>query len=152
MSTKEKFSLKNYLGTRQGQILLGLIAIFIFVLIGALPKTIREQSAKKFAKPLFSHEAPADSRVIQTYAEQTKENGKASTFAAIILQSSLSKDELLTFYSDTEYPPAKEGDQVSLQVYPLEEDALAVLKNNNLYQEDGGDYWYIYLYSAPGEE
>ena len=148
MSSQNPASLKEYLSSRAGQVLLGLILIFIFVLIGALPKTIRQQHAKHFAKPLYAHELPSGSRVVQTYAEQSKTDGLTATFATIILQSSLTEDELLAFYSDTDYPPAEKGDTVSLKIYPLQEEALTVLKNNGLYQEDGGSYFYIYLYSS----
>ena len=151
MSSPKRFSLKEYLSSRQGQIMVILILIFIFVLFGAVPKTIQEQNAKRFGKPLFEHLLPEGSSAIQTYAQQARKDGVTSTFAAIILRSSQSEEELLAFFGDVEYPPALKGDEVSLKVLPLQEDALTVLKNNGLYEE-GSNYWYIYLYSAPPEE
>ena len=149
-STNKTTSFKEYMSSRNGKILLFLIVIFLLVLAGALPKTIREIQAKQFAKPLFKHAVPENSRVIQTYAEKSTENG--STFAAIILQSTKTDQELLAFYSDVDYPPAGKTDTVSLQVLPCPEDHITILKNNGLYQQDAGDCWYIYLYSAPAEE
>ena len=149
MSSPKPTSFKEYLSTRQGQIFMFLILIAILVLAGALPKTLREQNAKRFAKPLFTHALPADSEAVQTYAEQQQADGVTTTFATIILRSSLSEDELLAFYSDTDYPPAKTGDTVTLQVLPVQEDALTVLKNAGYAKEGDGSYWYIYLYSSP---
>ncbi|MBO4888973.1 MAG: hypothetical protein J5589_11780 [Firmicutes bacterium] len=149
-STNKTAAFKEYMASRNGKILLFLILIFLLVLAGALPKTIREIQAKQFAKPLFKHAVPENTRIIQTYAEKTTETG--STFATIILQSPMTDQELLSFYSDIEYPPAGKNEQVSLQVLPCPEDHVTVLKNNGLYQEDAGECWYIYLYSAPAEE
>ena len=149
-STNKSAAFKEYMSGRNGKILLFLILIFLLVLAGALPKTIREAQANRFAKPLFSHAVPEESRIIQTFAEKSKDNG--STFATIIIQSRKTDQELLAFYSDMDYPPAGKDDKVSLQVLPIPEDHVTILKNNGLYQENAGDCWYIYLYSAPVNE
>ena len=75
MSTSNKFSLKAFLQTRHGQVVLILVIIFLFVMGGSLPKAIRNGNASRFAKPLFGHTVPADSTVVQTYAEQQKSDG-----------------------------------------------------------------------------
>ena len=150
MSSQNKLApVKEYLSSRNGKILLFLILICVLVLIGALPKAIREHHAKTFSKPLFKHELPENSRALQSYAEQSEEDG--STFATLILQSTLSEEELLAFYSDISYPPAQKGDTVTLQVLPVPNDHLTILKNAGLYSEDQGQVYYIYLYSKPAE-
>ena len=66
--------------------------------------------------------------------------------AAMILKTDLTSEELEAFYSDTEYPPAEEGQTVSLSAKPLDENSIKAMKQAKLYEE-GASYQFIYLYS-----
>ena len=92
---------------------------------------------------------PADARLIQATAA---ENDDGSTSATIIMQTEWSEQEILDHYNDTTYPPAAENDEVALSVLPLDDSSIEAVKQAELYEEDGGDYWFVYLYSAPKAE
>ncbi len=126
-------------------ILLAFGAVLLGVFV--LPQKIEEYQCNQFAKPLFYHLIPADTYALQTSAQRDEEGG---TTAAIILgvASGMTAEELTAFYSDTEYAPAKEGDEVSLSVTPLDESSIDALKQAGWYRE-GDLYYFIYLYSKP---
>lgn len=128
-----------------------LFAIVILCLIFVLPESIaKKQSeafAKAFAKPLYEHEMPQGARFVSSSASEGTDD--ASTSATLILQSDWSADEIDQFYRDISYPPARENDVVTLSIIPLDNSSLDAVKQAGLYQEDGGSYWFIYLYSAP---
>ena len=118
-------------------------AVFLAVF---LPGKLSEDRANDFAAPLFNHEMPDDARFIQASAA---ENDDGSTSATIIMQTEWSEQEILEHYSDTTYPPAAKNDVVTLSVLPLDDNSIEAVKQAGLYEEDGGDYWFVYLYSAP---
>ena len=111
-----------------------------------LPGKLSDQRAGKFADPLFNHEMPDDARLLQASAA---ENEDGSTSATILMQSEWTEEEILKHYSDTTYPPAVENAEVTLSVLPLDEASIDAVKQAGLYEKDGGDYWFVYLYSAP---
>lgn len=119
------------------------LAVFAAVL---LPGQLSDKRANSFADPLFNHEMPDDARLIQASAS---ENDNGSTSATIIMQTEWTQDEILEYYSDTNYPPAAENDDVTLSVLPLNDSSIEAVKQADLYEEDGGEYWFVYLYSAP---
>lgn len=122
------------------------LAVFAAVF---LPGKLADKRANDFAAPLFNHEMPADARLIQATAA---ENDDGSTSATIIMQTEWSEQEILDHYNDTTYPPAAENDEVALSVLPLDDSSIEAVKQAELYEEDGGDYWFVYLYSAPKAE
>ena len=119
------------------------LAVFAAVF---LPGKLSDKRADDFAAPLFNHEMPEDARLIQATAA---ENDDGSTNATIIMQTEWTEEEILAHYSDTTYLPAAENDEVTLQVLPLDEGSIEAVKQADLYEEEGGDYWFVYLYSAP---
>ncbi len=119
------------------------LAVFAAVF---LPGKLADKRADDFAAPLFNHEMPDDARLIQASAA---ENEDGSTSATIIMQTEWSEDEILAHYSDTTYPPAAENDEVTLSVLPLDDSSIDAVKQADLYEEEGGEYWFVYLYSAP---
>lgn len=127
--------------------ILGLIcaAFVIFVMILSPGKSSNSQ-AEAFAAPLFNHEMPDDARLIQTSAST---NDDGSTSATILLQSTWSEQKIYDFYQDTTYAPAAENDVVTLSVLPLDDSSLEAVKQADLYEEEGGNYWFVYLYSSP---
>lgn len=129
----------------------GLFAIIILALVFALPETMSKRSAKAFAEPLYNHEMPAGARFVSSSANQGELDGEGSgtaTNATLILQCDWSQQQIYDFYNDISYPPAREGDVVTLSVTPLDDSSLDALRQADLYQEDGGSYWFVYLYSA----
>lgn len=108
-----------------------------------LPKRLQDRAASQFGEPLFSHALPEGAKLVQKDAAKDKEGG---TTAALLLQTDLSEDELLAFYSDTDYMPAEEGQTVSLKVKALDESSMQALKQAKLHEE-GAQYWFVYLYS-----
>lgn len=128
-----------------------LFAIVMLCLLFVLPETIAnkksERFAADFAAPLFEHEMPKGARFISSSASEDQAAG--STSATIILQSEWTKEQIEQLYQDRTYPPARENDEVTLSIIPLDDSSLNSLKQAGLYQESGGSYWFIYLYSAP---
>ncbi len=127
---------------------LAFAALAVFAAI-YLPDKLSDDRANDFAAPLFNHEMPDDARLIQATAA---ENDDGSTSATIIMQTQWSEQEILDHYNDTIYPPAAEIDEVTLSVLPLDDSSIEAVKQAELYEEDGGDYWFVYLYSAPKAE
>ena len=119
-------------------IILAVMAAFL------IPKRLQEHAANAFGEPLFSHALPEGAKLIQQDAAKDKEGG---TTAALLLQTDLSEDELIAFYSDNEYAPAKEGQTVVLKAKTLDENSIQALKQAKLYEE-GAQYIFVYLYSA----
>lgn len=109
-----------------------------------LPKRLEQRACDKFAKPLYSHALPEGSRLVQKSAAK----GKSEDFtAALILATDLEKEELVAFFGDTEYPPAKKGQIVTLEAKPLDDGSLDALQQAGL-QQAGEIYWFVYIYSA----
>lgn len=127
--------------------IVGLIfaALVVFAAL-FLPGYFSDKRAEEFSDPLFNHEMPDDARLIQASAA---ENDDGSTSATIIMQTEWSEQEIFDHYSDTTYPPAAENDEVTFSVLPLDDASIEAVKQAGLYEEDGGDYWFVYLYSAP---
>lgn len=128
-----------------------LFAIVILCLLFVLPETIANKKSERFAgafaAPLFEHEMPEGARFISSSASE--DQAARAVSATIILQSDWSKEQIEQLYQDRVYPPARENDEVTLSVIPLDDSSLNALQQAGLYQESGGSYWFIYLYSAP---
>ena len=71
--------------------------------------------------------------------------------AAMLLKTDLTSEELEAFYADVDAQPAEEGDVVTLSAKALDESSLEALQKAKLYEE-GAQYQFVYLYSAPPEE
>lgn len=140
-NTKKKLD-KKYYG------IIVLVVIMIGCAIGALIGDRQDKKLDDFAAPLFEHAVPADTRLVDSVADTNSQGGHTSSIACLILQSPLSQEELEAFYSDFTPAPAREGDTATLKVYPLTDDQLESLKSSQYYQEEGGSYWYIYMYSG----
>lgn len=123
-----------------------LLLAFGAVLLGVfyIPKKVEEHQLKQFSHPLFYHLLPDDTYAVQTSSVRDDNGG---TTAAIIMGTSMTGDELLEFYSDTEYPPANEGETVTLEVKALDEASIEVLKKAGKYREQS-DYYFVYIYSS----
>ncbi len=110
----------------------------------AIPKRLEQKVCSRFAEPLYAHSLPEGAELVQ----QSSAKGKSNDFtAALILSTDLTEQELLQWFGDMEYPPAKEGQTVTLHAKRLDEDSLKALAKANLYQE-GKTYWFVYIYSC----
>ena len=68
--------------------------------------------------------------------------------AALLLGTNWTEQQLLDYYGDTEYPPFKKDQTVTLAARPLDEASLEALSEAGK-REAGQEYWFVYLYSAP---
>ena len=68
--------------------------------------------------------------------------------AALLLGTNWTEQQLLDYYGDTEYPPFKKDQTVTLAARPLDEASLEALSEAGQ-REAGQEYWFVYLYSAP---
>ena len=105
-----------------------------------------------FAQPFFSHAAPQGAEVLQQTATRQKEDGAYVTMATQILEFSQAPQQaqLEEFYSDVEYPPAEEGQGVTLAAKELDSASISALQQAGLYEE-GKHYWFVYLVSQNGQ-
>lgn len=121
------------------------MALALLVLAAVLlPKRLEERACNRFAEPLYSHALPADARLVQKSAVKDKSGGYT---AAVILAADTTEEALVRFFGDIQYPPAKEGQSVTLAAKPLDENSLAALQKAGL-QQAGESYWFVYIYSA----
>lgn len=133
------------------QQLYGVIAltiIVVFIVIGAIYGDKEKKLQSEFSAQLFQHAVPEEARLVTTSATNSKDNGVPFSNATVILQTEMSQEELEAFYEDLTVAPVKEGYSASLKVLPVSEESLETLKGTKYYQEEGGSYWYIYIYSA----
>lgn len=123
-----------------------LLPLLLMVAVAAaftVPKKIQEHAAHRFGEPLFSHALPDQTRLIQADAGK---DDRGDTMAALLLETDLTSEALVEFYSDLQYPPAETGEQVSLRAQPLDADSISALKQANLYTE-GANYQFVFLCS-----
>lgn len=149
-SASKASRLKAFFRTPQGTSVAVLLFMVVCIVIAVMPRTIRQINARRFARPLFEHSVPENAIVLEKLCQQEKnDDGVMATYAAVIVQTTLSEEDLLEYYSDTEYPAARKGDTVTLNVYPVADSDLSVLEDNaDDYRSDGGNCYYIYLYSG----
>lgn len=118
---------------------IGVVLLCVFY----LPKKIESNQLERFGKPLFEHEIPAGAYRVQNSAVRDQQGGST---AAVLLGTELSPEEVLEFYSDVEYLPARSGEQVKISAKSLDEASLNALKSAGKYRE-GDSYCFVYLYS-----
>ena len=116
------------------------------VLLGVfyIPQKMEERECERFAAPLFEHALPENSYSVQNSSVRDDQGG---TTAAMIIGTSLSEEELAAFHGDTEYLPARKGEQVELSVKALDEASLEALRSAGKYREEE-DYFFVYIYSS----
>lgn len=121
------------------------LAIGLLVLtVLFLPKRLEQRECDLFAEPLYTHTLPEGSRLVQKSAVKSEDG---SFTAALILASDMEAEELLDFFDDVTYPAAKEGQVVSLDVKPLDQESLEAMQKAGLKKEDE-TYYFVYIYSA----
>lgn len=128
-------------------LLLGFVFLSLAVIWAImLPKGLSNRKAEAFAQPFFSHAAPQGAEVLQQTATRQKEDGAYVTMATQILEFSQAPQQaqLEEFYSDVEYPPAEEGQGVTLAAKELDSASISALQQAGLYEE-GKHYWFVYL-------
>lgn len=123
--------------------LLPLLLMLLILAAFLIPKKLESRAANAFGEPLFSHALPEGAKLVQQDAAKDKEGG---TTAALLLQTDLSSEALETFYADISYPPAKDGQTVTLSAKPLDDASISALKQAKLYEE-GSNYQFLYIYS-----
>lgn len=126
-----------------GYILFLVIGLALILLL-VVPKRIQERQCNAFAKPLYNHALPEDMKLVQKSAAKDDAGGFT---AALILAGAKEEGELFAFYNDTAYPPAKEGQTVTLAVKPLDESSLSALEQAGM-REENQTYWFVYIYSC----
>lgn len=135
---------------KRGLIYLGIIFASLAIIWVAflLPAMGDKKVADAFAEPLFTHALPEGAEQVQQEADRSKTDGGKMTAAYLLLSADATEDELYTFYNDVDYPPAQEGDTVTLHVQPLDDASLDALEQGGL-DVEGKSYWFVYLVSQP---
>lgn len=135
---------------KRGLIYLGIIFASLAIIWVAflLPAMGDKKVADTFAEPLFTHALPEGAEQVQQEADRSKTDGGKMTAAYLLLSADTTEDELYTFYNDVDYPPAQEGDTVTLHVQPLDDASLNALEQGGL-DVEGKSYWFVYLVSQP---
>ncbi len=135
---------------KRGLIYLGIIFASLAIIWVAflLPAMGDKKVADTFAEPLFTHALPEGAEQVQQEADRSKTDGGKMTAAYLLLSADATEDELYTFYNDVDYPPAQEGDTVTLHVQPLDDASLDALEQGGL-DVEGKSYWFVYLVSQP---
>lgn len=123
--------------------LLPLVLMLAVLAVFLLPQRLADKKAEQFGEPLFAHTLPEGAELIQQDATKGRDG---STMAALILKTDLTAEELEAFYSDTVYPPAKEGQTVEMRCKALDEASLDALKQAELYEE-GASYLFVFISS-----
>ena len=122
---------------------IAIILITVLFAAVAIPKRLDQKVCTRFAEPLYSHSLPEGAELVQ----QSSAKGKSGDFtAALILATNLTEQELLDYFGDMEYPPAKKGQTVTLHAKLLDDASLEALDKAGLRQE-GKTYWFVYIYS-----
>lgn len=128
----------------------GTMVAILFVVLALIwgwmfwEKAQRDQ-ADAFARPLQEHPLPVGMSLVVADADKGDDG---STIGALLLRGATDEESLLAFYSDTDYPPAREGETVTLDVREADEASLDALRQAGLYEE-GAEYWFVYVTSAP---
>lgn len=122
-----------------------LVILLVLVAAFLLPKYLENKALDAFGEPLFSYALPEDTALVQQDAAKDDAGGWT---AALLLESSLTEEELSAYYAAVDASPAGEGYSVELSVKPLDEDSIEAMKQAKLYEE-GKSYYFVYLYSAP---
>ncbi len=135
---------------KRGLIYLGIIFASLAIIWVAflLPAMGDKKVADTFAEPLFTHALPEGAEQVQQEADRSKTDGGKMTAAYLLLSADATEDELYTFYNDVDYPPAQEGDTVTLHVQPLDDASLDALEQGGLddrSKTDGGKMTAAYL-------
>lgn len=120
-----------------------LVLLLVLAAVLLVPKWLEERACNAFAAPLYSHAVPEGAVLIEKAAAKDDDGGIT---AALLLETDLSSEELVQFYSDEDYPPAGEGQTVTLEAKELDESSIAAMKQAKLYEE-GKQYQFVYLYS-----
>ena len=132
----------------RGRLLAPLAILLVLTVVMLAPKYIEDKAADTFAAPLFDHDLPANTEIIQKDTAQMEGGGM---MAAMLLKTELTSEELEAFYADVQAQPAQQGDQVTLAAKALNESSIEALKQAKLYEE-GASYQFVYLTSASAGE
>jgi len=126
---------------KQSLTMLAIGAVILAILV--IPGRLEKARCDAFGRPLFDHPLPQDAVLVSANAVEDDEGG---TTASLILETTLGEQELLAFYGDISYPPAKKGQTVTLSASPLDGASLTALDKAGLHR-DGCSYWFVYIYS-----
>lgn len=124
---------------------LPILVLTVIMFLIYTPQYIQQGQAKEFARPLFTHALPEGTKSVQGNAGK---DGEGGVIAAVLLQTDLTSEEVLEFYSDTEYAPIKEGYDVVLKTKEVDEASIEAMKQAEVYEE-GKHYLFIYIQSSP---
>lgn len=124
---------------------LGLVALAAFY----IPKQVAKHRRERFAEPLFTHSLPAGAELVYSTVSTDDDGG---TTATVVLLSEQTAERLREHYADVAYPPASDGEAVTLGVKAVDQDSLAALMSGGAVSSADGSYWFIYIYSAKPAE
>ena len=93
-----------------------------------VPGHLADRRAERLPSLSITICSPREPGFCKRRPAENEENGVTTTSATILLQSEWDQAALFDFYNDTTYPPARENDQVTLSVLPLDENSLQAVQ------------------------
>lgn len=118
-------------------------AIAIIIVIGALTveSWLPELAGAPYKKAMYFHPLPENTQLIQKDIAMQSGGG---IMTALLLETNLTSEELITFYSDVVTQLQEQGKEVVLDAQALNEESLEAVKQAGAYEEDRG-YQFVYI-------
>ena len=118
-------------------------AVAIVIVLGALTveSWLPELAGSAYKKVLYSHPLPENTELIQKDVAMQAGGG---IMTALLLETNLTSEELLEYYSDVVTQLKSQGKEVILDVQELNEESLKAVKQAGAYEEDRG-YQFVYI-------
>jgi len=118
-------------------------AIAIIIVVGALTveSWLPELAGASYKKAMYSHPLPENTELLQKDIAMQAGGG---IMTALLLETDLTSEELIAFYSDVVTQLQEQGKEVVLDAQALNEESLEAVKQAGAYEEDRG-YQFVYL-------
>ncbi len=117
--------------------------IAIIVVIGALTveSWLPELAGNAYKKVMYSHPLPENTILIEKDVAMQSGGG---IMTALLLETDLTSEELIDFYSDVVTQLQSQGKEVVLDAQQLNDESLEAIKQAGSYHEDRG-YQFVYI-------
>lgn len=118
-------------------------AVAIIIVIGALTveSWLPEVAGRAYKEAMYSHPLPENTVLLQKDVAMQSAGG---IMTALLLETDLTSEELIEFYSDVVTELEAKGKEVVLDAQELNEESLEAVKQAGSYQEDRS-YQFVYI-------
>ncbi len=118
-------------------------AVAIVFVLGALTveSWLPEVAGSAYKKAMYAHPLPENTVLIQKDVAMQAGGG---IMTALLLETDLTSEELIEFYSDVVTTLEEQGKEVVLDAQQLNEESLEAVKQAGSYDEDRG-YQFVYI-------